>query len=93
MLFRSPSSGDPSGLQWPAAQRADVEARNRGVVVAFESDANPYPIYIWSKAAYWSVTVALSCVVFALGFWVDRRVPRRGGSSDPPGRQGMETHV
>ena len=72
-VIDAPSSTGVAGQRWPPEQRADIEAKSHGVVVSFESDANPYPIYIWSKTVFWTLTVALSCGVFALSVWADRR--------------------
>jgi VanZ like protein len=74
-----PSYDGPSGHRWPAEQRADIEARNRGVVLSFESDANPYPIYTWSKVAFWAAVAIGSGFVFAVCIWSDRQSPGWSG--------------
>jgi VanZ family protein len=78
------------GHRWPAEQRADAE--DRGLhgsggrppdpAEAFVSDAYPYPVFAWSKRAYWMAVL----VLFGVGGTLARATRRpTEPEPDPPG--------
>jgi hypothetical protein len=60
-----PTYASPDGSRWPPEQRANVAER---VVkgAPFVSSAEPYPIVVWPRPAFWSI-VALTAVACAIG--------------------------
>jgi hypothetical protein len=61
--------------RWPAAQRADAEARAAASAgPGYQSDAHPSAIYDWPKAAYWILT---GIAALALGLPFLRHAFRR----------------
>ncbi len=71
----TPSYASATGLRWPEAQRQAVDSgRVRQPAVAFVSRAHPYPIYPWSRAAYWAVIGAVCTGVLLVGLVIERRV-------------------
>lgn len=73
-----------SDFEWPAEQRADAEARARGLTAPAVSDANPYPIYIWPKSSFWIAVAAVAVVMAVAGFYADRRRARQALQSIQP---------
>jgi competence protein ComEC len=62
-----------AGYRWPAEQRADVASRTAGARRDYVSDANPYPIYAWSRTTLWLVAgITILAILFA-GAIVERR--------------------
>lgn len=63
-------------MRWPAGQRAEAEARATGDARPYRSDANPYPIYQWSPALFWSAVAPVIVAIALFGFR-----PRTAGHS------------
>lgn len=64
----------PEGTRWPAEQRVDMFTRGGGDARVYVSDANPYPIYTWSIAAFW-IAIAVAAVLAVV---CCRALERRG---------------
>jgi VanZ like family len=60
-----PTYASPNGNRWPQEQRDNI-AKQIVSGAAFMSSAEPYPLVVWPRAAFWSV-VALMTLVFAIG--------------------------
>ena len=57
-----------AGHRWPAAQRADAEARAAaGATEAYVSHAYPYRIYTWPKGLFWTVIAVLAAGLLMSG--------------------------
>jgi VanZ family protein len=75
----------PSGVTWPAAQRADAErrvlARRGGAVppAPYVSVAYPYPIVTWNRWGFWAAVAGLCAITLAAG--------RRAATSERPARR------
>jgi VanZ family protein len=71
-VLDTPSYAMPKGGRWPSEQRADAESRARDSGpqatmhgMAYVSDAQPYPIFIWPKRLFWSAVAAVVFVALA----------------------------
>lgn len=68
-VLDTPSYVSRTGHRWPPAQRADAEARARQPAstraASYVSDAQLYPIFTWSRRAFWVFTAALAIVALA----------------------------
>lgn len=76
-LLEFPTYTTPSGARWPPEQREQVRAAasagpdltDRPWPVlsdrAYVSDANPFPIYTWSRVAFWASTTTVLVVLLA----------------------------
>jgi VanZ family protein len=51
-----PSYAAPSPSRWPPEQRADLEARASSEGRPYESGAQPFPLYTWSRPLLWTLT-------------------------------------
>jgi hypothetical protein len=63
-VLDTPSYVSRTGHRWSPEQRADIEARWRAAQsssssAAYESAANPYPIYTWRPEALWAVALVV----------------------------------
>ncbi len=76
-VLDTPSYAGATGQRWPDEQREEMAAKRGIVDMSFVSDANPYPIYVWPKMAFWTTVASLSCVLLGLGAWADRRTFER----------------
>lgn len=66
-VLEFPTYSTPHGARWTPEQRANVEAREAGGAGAYNSDANPYPIYAWNPLPFWAGVAALiAAVVFII---------------------------
>jgi hypothetical protein len=54
-VLDTPSYLSATGHRWPASQRADAESRVGPGFMIYDSDALPYPIFLWPKWAFWTV--------------------------------------
>jgi len=63
-VLDTPSYVSRTGHRWSPEQRADVASRIPGTDAGYVSAANPYPIYAWSRAWFWVVSIGL-----AVAFW------------------------
>jgi VanZ family protein len=57
----------PLGYAWPAAQRAEAEARAAGDKRPYVSDAQQYPIYIWPRTVFWAIVGAVAIAIVLVG--------------------------
>jgi hypothetical protein len=72
-VLDTPSYVSRAGHRWSPGQRADIEARLAAMqspVVPYVSAANPYPIYPWRPAWFWTLALSLAAaiLVVARGF-------------------------
>lgn len=66
-MLEFPTYSTPSGARWPPEQRANVEATEGSDSTVYISEANPFPIYVWSPLTYWaSVAALIAVVVFSI---------------------------
>jgi hypothetical protein len=72
-VLDTPSYLSATGLRWPAAQRADAEAKVGPGFMIYDSDALDYPVVTWSKRGYWAVVLAVVIVLVRAAFAVDAR--------------------
>ena len=63
----------PEGNRWSAEQRANMEARLDPRAPAFVSAANPYPIWVWPRALFWSISISVALVCLATAMFSGRR--------------------
>jgi len=61
-VLDTPSYVSAQGFRWPAAQRADAEARGQGFII-YVSDALTYPVLTWPKSAFWLVIAAAAATI------------------------------
>jgi VanZ family protein len=54
----------PAGNRWPPEQRADADTRRTPLPGAFVSAAEPYPIVVWNKAAFWFAVVSIALLLY-----------------------------
>ena len=64
-VLDTPSHWSRTGHRWPPEQRADVLARSGTPGTGFVSTANPYPIYAWSRAWFWT-----GALLIAFALWL-----------------------
>jgi len=64
-VLDTPSYVSKSGHRWSPEQRADAERRAAGDTRPYVSDAEPRPILIMSKTAFWSLAAGLIVVLSA----------------------------
>jgi hypothetical protein len=62
-VLDTPTYASPQGNRWPAAQRADLEARVASTPIEFVSAAEPYPIVTWPKAIFWVAAVLIASLL------------------------------
>lgn len=64
-VLDTPTYEGKQGHRWPAAQRADAEARAAAVPTAapYVSAAYPYEIYTWRKSVFWTAVMVLAAVL------------------------------
>ena len=65
-VLDTPSFVSRTGHRWSPAHRAEAEARfrqRRPAPAAFLSDANTYPIFTWSRQAFWMMVAVLVLLV------------------------------
>jgi hypothetical protein len=63
-VLDTPSYISRTGHRWSGEQRAGVQARMPAVSPAFESAANPYPIYDWPRVRFWLVAFAAAAIIW-----------------------------
>jgi hypothetical protein len=79
-VLDTPSYVSRTGHRWSPEQRAGVPSRVSGTDAGYVSAANPYPIYAWSRAWFWVMSIGL-----AVAFWfVCVRLDRGAGGSRKP---------
>ena len=65
-VLDTPSFVSKTGHRWSPEHRAEAETRikQRGVApAAYLSDANTYPIFTWSRLAFWIVVGVLAMLM------------------------------
>jgi hypothetical protein len=76
-VLDTPTYEGRQGHRWPAAQRADAQARRGGDAPASNYVSGGFPdIYTWSKRGFWGVVIAVAALLIAPG-----RRPRRISNS------------
>jgi hypothetical protein len=60
-VLDTPSYAAPAGSRWAPAQR--VDAQNRAGAGPYTSRAEPHPIYIWPRGAFWALALAMAGVM------------------------------
>ena len=78
-VLDTPSYVSRTGHRWSPEQRADVASRASGTDAGYVSEANPYPIYAWSRGWFWIVSIGLAAAVWLVCVRLDRA--SRGSSS------------
>ena len=63
-VLDTPSYISRTGHRWSTEQRADAQARVPAARPAFESAANPYPIYGWPRLPFWLVSIAVAAIIW-----------------------------
>jgi hypothetical protein len=61
-----PTYATGAGAKWPTEQRANAAAaaaQAGTVATTYRSTANPYPIYTWSPALFWTCVIAVIAVM------------------------------
>jgi hypothetical protein len=76
-VLDTPSYVSRSGHRWSQEQRQSVEALAAGGNPAYISRANPYPIYTWSRLAFWLASISVAFAVWIGASVTDRS--RRAG--------------
>lgn len=64
-VLDTPSYVSKSGHRWPPEQRADAERRAAGDARPYVSDAEPRPIFLWSKPLFWTLAMGVIAVLSA----------------------------
>ena len=72
LVLDTPSYWSPTGHRWSAEQRQSIQSLAGSVDHAYVSQANPYPIYAWSRTAFWLVSIALAAVAWIASAFVER---------------------
>jgi VanZ family protein len=65
-------SVDRPGFGWPGAQRADTERRAQDDGRPYQSEAEPYRIYVWPKSTFWAAIALVIAVTIVLSVAADR---------------------
>ena len=63
-VLDTPSYISRTGHRWSADQREGVHARVPAGAAAFESAANPYPIYGWPRLPFWLVSITAAAIIW-----------------------------
>ena len=71
-VLDTPSYVSRTGHRWSADQRQSVQALAAGADPTFLSQANPYPIFAWSRTLFWLAALAIAAVA-----WMGARVMDR----------------
>jgi len=71
-VLDTPSYWSPTGHRWSAEQRQSIQALVPGGDPTYVSQANPYPIYAWSRTGFWLVSIGLAAIVWAGARAIDR---------------------
>lgn len=71
-VLDTPSHWSRTGHRWSAEQRQSVQTLAAGGNPGYVSEANPYPIFAWSRAVFWFVSIGLAAVA-----WIATRVADR----------------
>jgi hypothetical protein len=79
-VLDTPSYAAPHGSRWAEAQRADAERTRTTASAQYVSRAEPYPILLWPRGPFWSITSTLVAALVAGGIAYDRR---RGAAAQP----------
>ena len=72
-VLDTPSYAAPVGSRWPDAQRAEAERNRTAPDAQYVSRAEPYPLFLWPRRLFWSITSTLVGILVAGGFAYDRR--------------------
>lgn len=72
-VLDTPTYASPDGNRWAPEQRANMEARLDVNVPPFISTANPYPIWVWPRTLFWSITVGVALLCVATPMFGKRR--------------------
>jgi hypothetical protein len=70
-VLDTPSYVSRTGHRWSSEQRASIELGAAGKDPAYVSTANPYPIYAWSRALFWSLSLAGAAAIWIAAVLVD----------------------
>jgi len=71
-VLDTPSYVSRRGHRWSPEQRQSVEAQAAGGNPGYVSRANPYPIYAWSRALFWLVSICIAGVIWIGASIVER---------------------
>jgi hypothetical protein len=72
-VLDTPSYAAPRGSRWVEAQRADAERNRSAADAQYVSRAEPYPILLWPRGLFWSITSTLVAILFSGGIAYDRQ--------------------
>jgi hypothetical protein len=72
-VLDTPSYAAPQGSRWMEAQRAEAERNRPATFAQYVSGAEPYPILLWPRGLFWSITSTLVAILFSGGIAYDRR--------------------
>ena len=79
-VLDTPSYAAPQGSRWLEAQRADAERNRTAASAHYVSRAEPYPLLLWPRSLFWSITFTLVAALVSGGIAYDRR---RGAAAQP----------
>ena len=79
-VLDTPSYAAPQGSRWVEAQHAEAERNRTAASVQYVSRAEPYPLLLWPRSLFWSITSTLVAALVAGGIAHDRR---RGAAAQP----------
>jgi hypothetical protein len=72
-VLDTPSYVAPQGTRWPELQRADAERKRMTPLAQYVSRAEPYPLFLWPRGLFWSITSTLVIALVSGGIAYDRR--------------------
>jgi hypothetical protein len=72
-VLDTPSYAAPQGSRWPDAQRADADRKRTPAAAQYMSRAEPYPLFLWPRGLFWSITSTLVAALVLGGIAYDRR--------------------
>lgn len=77
-VLDTPSYAVPTVSRWPASQRAEAEQRRPADSATYVSRAEPYPLLVWPRGAFWLAALACTMGPILVGVGWDRRRARGG---------------
>ena len=77
-VLDTPSYAAPGVSRWPAEQREDAERRRPAAAPAYVSHAEPYPLFLWRRPAFWLIAGACAVLPALAGLVWERW---RGGAA------------
>lgn len=81
-VLDTPSYVSKVGHRWPAAQKEDAQRTAPPADGTYVSDAEPLPIFLWSRRVFWPIVLALAAAFSIMGVFAERR--SEAALSGPP---------